>query len=1161
MWTLRSSILSVTLVIGAARAMVLPADAEAASRVRETPISLSQRITAGAKERDPAGEAKLRWELARVLRDAGRGDEAIGEYRKALALDSRMEEARRELAQLLRSRGRPAEAAHEFLRLVRGRPGDAALRRELAETWVEAKQEDRAIGEFERLAAGRPSDLTVRRRLLDLYAGRGRWADLIGTARAILKRAPSDTQTRFHLANALVASQRAAEAVSHLRQVIRMDPGRRDAKRLLADALSWQGEYQEAAALYKELLEPIPRDVGLRLRLAESYRWSGRLDEAEREYRAALREAPQRYDARLGLGLTLQAARKTAEARALLESILRERPGEPEALDALAHLSLEQGRLEEAEGLLAQLAQLQPGREERRRRLAQVLALQGRLEEAIAEYQQLIRADPSNAEALEGLGAASVASQMPYRALEVYRRAVALRPKRREARLGVALALGVAGEYVAALRAYAAILSEDPKDARAWLGTAKVLTWAKRFEEAESWYLGAIRGFPGDPDVRLDYAAMLLAERRFFEAADMIRRAPMSQAEVTRATLVEADSLRHLGRAEEARGLLTGVAAQRPREPHLVIALGELALRQGQFGAAEEEFRRALSLQSDLVEARYGLWKAEGRGKDPDDVGSRFGEVQRGSGGARRLARLGELLAADGRFAQSARACAVAVALDPDLVGAEFTLAEAAAAQGDFQAAADTYLRLLERHPENIKGRLGLARVLSWSQRFSDAVAEYDRILSRDPRDPLAQRERARVLGWAQRHAEAREGYERLLRDPPKGPEEPLRRLMETIRLEREGKEALWIGRYATAVDLYDQLLRLEPGNEEGRFDRAQALSHLGRWRSAELGYLDLLALQPFHRQAAIARERARLEQRPRGQIQYEFFESRGRGTLADIRRQRVWTSAGIPLAAEGAMLTGEYAHTFFPTGDFELNAYTIRLDGRLGPRLTGFLRATHNDYLAPLRSKQNYEAALDYRPLDRASLTFRYRREDVQENRESLGQQIQRDILTLRAETPLTIRNSVGAAYSYARYSDDNDRQAFELFGSHQFSLYPRVLKLTYTLSYQDFTRATIVPPDGSSIPTVHPYFAPSNFFTNALTIEWRHYLQKELFLGANQCYYDLQWTPAVESIDAVFSNTVRGEVLCDLTRRFTVSVQGLISRSTTYEAEQLSLQLLYRF
>ena len=161
----------------------------------------------------------------------------------------------------------------------------------------------------------------------------------------------------------------------------------------------------------------------------------------------------------------------------------------------------------------------------------------------------------------------------------------------------------------------------------------------------------------------------------------------------------------------------------------------------------------------------------------------------------------------------------------------------------------------------------------------------------------------------------------------------------------------------------------------------------------------------------------------------------------------------------------------------------------------------------------------------------------------------------------PLSVRVAVGGAYSYARYSDENQRQAFELFGSHQFSLYPRVLKLTYTLSYQDFSKATIFPPEGSSIPTVHPYFAPSNFFTNALTLQWRHYLQKELFLGANQCYYDLQWTPAVESIDAVFSNTVRGEVLCDLTRRFTVSVQGLISRSTTYEAEQLSLQLLYRF
>jgi len=1058
--TFRPSTLSATAAIWIALLVFCCADAEVGSVRVASPTTLSRLMAAAARARDPAREARVRWELARVLRDAGRSDEAIVEYRKTLALDGSLGEARRELAQLLRARGRPSEAAEEYARLLRGRPGHAALRRELAESWLEAKQEDRAIVELEHLVAGRPSDLSARRRVIELYEMRGRWTEVITSAQSLLATAPDDPQVRLHLARALIASQRAAEAIPHLKQLVRMQPGHREGTRLLAEALSWQGEHQEAIGLFREVLRANPADRTARIGLAQALSWA-------------------------------------------------ERHGE-----------------------------------------------------AIAEFEQVIRADPSNAEALEGLGAASVAAQMPYRALEVYRRAVALQPKRREARLGVALALGVAGEYVAARGAYADILAEDPKEARVWLGTAELLTWAGRYDEAEGWYLEALQRFPDDPSLLLGYARMLLAGRRFAEAADSVGRAAQKGADETAAALLGAEALRHVGRSAEADELLGRVAARRPGDPRALVARGELALRRGDVAAAATEFRHALAIKPSLIGPRYGLWKAEREGKIGVEGSVRLMEaLVSESSDPFTLARMGELLAADGRFAQGAEACADALAANPDLVPARFTLAEAAAAQGDFGRSAGAYRGLLEWHPENIKARVGLARVLSWSQRYADAVAEYDRILGLDPRNPLARRERARVLGWAQRFAEAREGYDRILREPPSGPAEPLRRLPEKIRLEREIKEALWIGRYATAADLSDRLLRLEPGNEEARFDRAQTLSQLGLWRSAELAYLELLALDPFHRQAAIARERAWLEQRPRGQIQYEFFESRGRGTLADIRRQKVSTSAGLPLAADGAILTAEYAHTFFPIGDFDLDAYSLRLEGRLGRQLTGLLRATHNDYLAPLRSKQNYEARLDYRLLDRATLTLNYRREDVHENRESLSQQIQRDFVTVKGEMPLSVRDAVGAAYSYARYSDDNERQAFELFGSHQFSLYPRVLKLTYTLSYQDFSRGTIFPPEGSSVPTVHPYFAPSNFFTNALTLEWRHYLQKELFLGANQCYYDLQWTPAVESIDAVFSNTVRGEVLCDLTRRFTVSVQGLISRSTTYEAEQLSLQLLYRF
>jgi tetratricopeptide (TPR) repeat protein len=1026
------------------------ADAEAGRSGTRSTLLVSRLRTAAAGTRDVKREATIRWELARVLRDAGRRAEAIAEYRKALALDAGLDGARQELAQLLRWQARAAEAAEEYQVLVRRRPGDVAIRRELAEAWLEAGQIDRAIAEFERVASSLPVDLPVRRRLVELYEIRNRWADLIELATSILARAPREAQVRFRLANALVATQRAAEAVPHLRQLVREEPPRADAILLLAKTLSWQGEHREAIALYRKLLGETPSDNRARVDMGLVLEWTGRIEEAEREYETAL-------------------------------------------------------------GI-----------------------------------------DPTSVEALEGLARTRLALRMPYTAIDLYRRAAELQPRRRETALEMANALGVAGEFGNARAAYAAILQDDPKDVRAWLGTAEVLLWAQRYEEAEAWLAAARRRFPDDPRLLLGDAEVRLAERRFAEAADLARRAGVTGADVARSALLETEALRQLGRMSEAREVVSRAASRRAQDAALLTELGRLSLRDGRPAAAAEEFRRALAIDPDLLTARYGLWKAKGGGE------TRYDEIPNDPHG---LARLCELLAEDGRLAEASEACATALARNPDLDGVRFTLAEIASAQGDFPAAINIYRGVLEKHPDNVKARVRLARVLSWSQRFTDSVAEYDRLVSLDPRDPVARRERARVLGWAQRFPEARNGYEDILRIPPTGPEEALTRLLEEVRQEQEGKDALWLGRYATAADRYDRLLHLEPSNQEARFDRAQALSHLGLWRSAERTYRELLSIEPFHRQAAIARERAEIEQALRTQAGYEFFQSDGRGTLADLRRHKVWVSAGLALPPEGSILTGEYAYTDFATGDFRLHAYSVRLDGRLSRLLTGSLRATHNDYQAPLRPKQNYEAALTYRPLDLAGVTINYRREDVQENAESLGQQIQRDIVTLGGEMALTVRNSIGAAYSYAHYSDGNDRNAFELYGSHQFSLYPKILKATYKLSYQDFARPTIFPPEGSSTPTIHPYFAPSNFVTNSLTLEWRHVIQKELFLGADQCYYHLQWTPAIESLDAVFSNTVQGEFLCDLSRRFTISARGLLSRSSTYDADQVSVQLRYRF
>ncbi|MGH7428297.1 MAG: hypothetical protein ACREJ4_08060, partial [Candidatus Methylomirabilaceae bacterium] len=83
--TFRRAVLFAILLISL---VILPdSDSRAGSIARASSRTISRLMIAAARTRDVKAEARIRWELARVLRDAGRRDEAIAEYRRALALD------------------------------------------------------------------------------------------------------------------------------------------------------------------------------------------------------------------------------------------------------------------------------------------------------------------------------------------------------------------------------------------------------------------------------------------------------------------------------------------------------------------------------------------------------------------------------------------------------------------------------------------------------------------------------------------------------------------------------------------------------------------------------------------------------------------------------------------------------------------------------------------------------------------------------------------------------------------------------------------------------------------------------------------------------------------------------------------------------------------
>jgi hypothetical protein len=148
------------------------------------------------------------------------------------------------------------------------------------------------------------------------------------------------------------------------------------------------------------------------------------------------------------------------------------------------------------------------------------------------------------------------------------------------------------------------------------------------------------------------------------------------------------------------------------------------------------------------------------------------------------------------------------------------------------------------------------AQVLAWSGRHDDALSAFDRYLGVAPDDIAARREQARVAGWAQQFARAERLYSTLESEYP---------TLAAVRAEAAAKRLYFAGKWRAAVTAYERWLKVEPSNDEARFELAEALNAAGHTTSARNTYAALAAREQPHHTAAAARDR--LNRRSRASV------------------------------------------------------------------------------------------------------------------------------------------------------------------------------------------------------------------------------------------------------------------------------------------------------
>lgn len=227
----------------AREALARPANAEVAF-----PDPLAERLATLAES---AGAFLQRGNRALV---AGRLDEAVAAYRRAVEADPEAVEARRNLALALLRHG-DAKAAVEALQAgLAHDPQRVWLHFDLGNAYLAAGEPELAVGAFQRAV------------------------ELVGDF----------TDARFNLANTLVSLGRWQEAAEQLEAVLGEQPDNPRARYLAAMALHRTGHSQEAAERLAALVAERPTDATAREGLATVLADSHRIARARQVYEEAL---------------------------------------------------------------------------------------------------------------------------------------------------------------------------------------------------------------------------------------------------------------------------------------------------------------------------------------------------------------------------------------------------------------------------------------------------------------------------------------------------------------------------------------------------------------------------------------------------------------------------------------------------------------------------------------------------------------------------------------------------------------------------------------------------------------------------------------------------------------------------------------------------------
>lgn len=276
--------------------------------------------------------------LAAMLLQQGKLDEAIAGYKKTLQLDPESARVRLSLGTALLLNGNVDEAIKYFDEALNLNPNSAETHNNLGNALFRAGKFDEAKSHMERAVQLDPNYPQAYLSMGNLILREGKTDEAAGDFQKALQLNPTLAQAHYELANILLGKGSAEDAIDHYEKALQYQPNYAAAHVNLANALLQQGEPADAVAHYEQALLLDPQSLQAHVNLGRILQQQGDLDRAIAHYQKALETKPDFAEARSSLAGALAQKGNVAGALREYRAALRLSPGDAEIENSLAWL-------------------------------------------------------------------------------------------------------------------------------------------------------------------------------------------------------------------------------------------------------------------------------------------------------------------------------------------------------------------------------------------------------------------------------------------------------------------------------------------------------------------------------------------------------------------------------------------------------------------------------------------------------------------------------------------------------------------------------------------------------------------------------------------------------------------------------------------------------